>query len=173
MLQIRGLNQFYGGSHTLWDVDLTVPEGSRTCLMGRNGMGKTTTVRSIMGLTPATAGSIRFGGREIAALPSFRVAKLGVGLVPEGGLGGIEGNHHALGGQAFAVVEQGLEEAVGHGGGHPLLGAQPPFTAFAEGVETAKGQGVSNPERPAFPCLSTPGILQPSEPKPGLAGPPR
>jgi branched-chain amino acid transport system ATP-binding protein len=53
-------------------------------LMGRNGMGKTTTVRSIMGLTPASAGSIRLAGREIRALPSYRVAKLGVGLVPEG-----------------------------------------------------------------------------------------
>jgi branched-chain amino acid transport system ATP-binding protein len=53
-------------------------------LMGRNGMGKTTTVRSIMGLTPARAGSIRFGGRDIRTLPSYRVAKLGIGLVPEG-----------------------------------------------------------------------------------------
>jgi branched-chain amino acid transport system ATP-binding protein len=53
-------------------------------LMGRNGMGKTTTVRSIMGLTPAMSGSIRFGGQEITSLPSFRVAQLGVGLVPEG-----------------------------------------------------------------------------------------
>ena len=53
-------------------------------LMGRNGMGKTTTVRSIMGLTPAAAGSIRFDGNEIAQMPSYRMAKLGIGLVPEG-----------------------------------------------------------------------------------------
>ena len=84
VLSVTALNQFYGGSHTLWDVTLDVPAGSRTCLMGRNGMGKTTTVRSIMGLTPASAGSIRLDGREIRALPSYRVAKLGVGLVPEG-----------------------------------------------------------------------------------------
>jgi branched-chain amino acid transport system ATP-binding protein len=84
MLEIKGLNQFYGGSHTLWDIDMSVPEGSCTVLMGRNGMGKTTTVRSIMGLTPATAGSIRFRGDDIRALPAYRVAKLGIGLVPEG-----------------------------------------------------------------------------------------
>ena len=84
LLEIRGLNQFYGGSHTLWDVDLEVPAGSRMCLMGRNGMGKTTTIRSIMGLTPARAGAIRFAGAEVRALPSYRIAKLGIGLVPEG-----------------------------------------------------------------------------------------
>jgi branched-chain amino acid transport system ATP-binding protein len=84
MLKITALNQFYGGSHTLWDVDLDVAPGSRMCLMGRNGMGKTTTVRSIMGLTPAAAGSIRFGGAEVRTLPAYRVAKLGIGLVPEG-----------------------------------------------------------------------------------------
>ena len=54
MLQVNTLNQFYGGSHTLWDVDLNVPAGSRTCLMGRNGMGKTTLLKCIMGLLPAT-----------------------------------------------------------------------------------------------------------------------
>jgi branched-chain amino acid transport system ATP-binding protein len=84
MIHIQGLNQFYGGSHILWDVDLQVPQGSCTVLMGRNGMGKTTTVRSIMGLTPALTGSIRFDGREIRGLPAYQVAKLGVGLVPEG-----------------------------------------------------------------------------------------
>ncbi len=52
--------------------------------MGRNGMGKTTTIRSIMGLTPARAGAIRFGGAEVRSLPSYRIAKLGIGLVPEG-----------------------------------------------------------------------------------------
>ena len=56
MLAVKALNQFYGGSHTLWDVDLAVPQGSRTCLMGRNGMGKTTLLKCIMGLLPATSG---------------------------------------------------------------------------------------------------------------------
>jgi len=53
MLEIKGLNQFYGGSHTLWDIDMSVPQGSCTCLMGRNGMGKTTLLKCIMGLLPA------------------------------------------------------------------------------------------------------------------------
>ena len=65
-------------------MSLAIAAGEMVTLMGRNGMGKTTTVRSIMGLTPAMAGSIRFGGREIRGLPPHRVAKLGIGLVPEG-----------------------------------------------------------------------------------------
>jgi branched-chain amino acid transport system ATP-binding protein len=68
----------------LFGVSLRIAPGEMVTLMGRNGMGKTTTVRSIMGLTPASAGSIRLAGSEIRALPSYRVAKLGVGLVPEG-----------------------------------------------------------------------------------------
>ena len=60
VLQVKGLNQYYGGSHTLWDVDLEVPAGSRTCLMGRNGMGKTTLLKCIMGLLPAASGEVRF-----------------------------------------------------------------------------------------------------------------
>ena len=65
-------------------MSLVVEPGEMVTLMGRNGMGKTTTVRSIMGLTPAIAGSIRFDGREIRELPSYRIAQLGIGLVPEG-----------------------------------------------------------------------------------------
>ena len=68
----------------LFGISLAIAPGEMVTLMGRNGMGKTTTVRSIMGLTPATAGSIRFDGAEIRALPAYRVAKLGIGLVPEG-----------------------------------------------------------------------------------------
>jgi urea transport system ATP-binding protein len=59
MLSIHGLNQFYGGSHILWDIDLEVPSGSVTCLMGRNGMGKTTLLKCVMGLLPAASGAIR------------------------------------------------------------------------------------------------------------------
>ncbi len=62
MLTVKTLNQFYGGSHTLWDVDLSVPAGSLMCLMGRNGMGKTTLLKCIMGLLPAASGSILFEG---------------------------------------------------------------------------------------------------------------
>ena len=84
LLEVTGIETSYGVSRVLFGISLTVPAGEMVSLMGRNGMGKTTTVRSIMGLTPASAGSIRFGGADISALPAYRVAKLGIGLVPEG-----------------------------------------------------------------------------------------
>jgi branched-chain amino acid transport system ATP-binding protein len=84
MLILERIETCYGLSQVLFGVSLCVGEGEMVTLMGRNGMGKTTTVRSIMGLTPARAGSIRFAGREIRVLPAYRVAKLGLGLVPEG-----------------------------------------------------------------------------------------
>jgi branched-chain amino acid transport system ATP-binding protein len=84
LLAVERIETRYGLSQVLFGLSLAIAPGEMVTLMGRNGMGKTTTVRSIMGLTPAMSGSIRFGGQEIASLPSFRVAKLGVGLVPEG-----------------------------------------------------------------------------------------
>ena len=84
LLAVDKIETRYGLSQVLFGISLAIAPGEMVTLMGRNGMGKTTTVRSIMGLTPATAGSIRFDGQEIARLPSFRVAKLGIGLVPEG-----------------------------------------------------------------------------------------
>jgi urea transport system ATP-binding protein len=83
MLAVSALNQSYGGSHTLWDVDLAVPAGSRTCLMGRNGMGKTTLLKCIMGLLPAS-GQISFGGVDLRPLPAEGRAPLGIGYVPQG-----------------------------------------------------------------------------------------
>ena len=84
ILAIDGLETCYGLSQVLFGVSFSIAPGEMVTLMGRNGMGKTTTVRSIMGLTPARAGSVRFGGAEIRGLPSYRVAQLGLGLVPEG-----------------------------------------------------------------------------------------
>jgi urea transport system ATP-binding protein len=84
MLEIKGLNQFYGGSHTLWDVTLDVPRGSCTCLMGRNGMGKTTLLKCIMGLLPSTSGQILYGGRDLRPLPAEARAPLRIGYVPQG-----------------------------------------------------------------------------------------
>jgi urea transport system ATP-binding protein len=84
VLTIAGLNQSYGGSRTLWDVNLTVPAGSRVCLMGRNGMGKTTLLKCIMGLLPASAGTITFEGTDIRRLPAESRARLGIGYVPQG-----------------------------------------------------------------------------------------
>jgi len=84
MLAVRALNQSYGGSHTLWDVDLDVPAGSRTCLMGRNGMGKTTLLKCIMGLLTASSGEIVFSGTDLRRLPPEGRARLGIGYVPQG-----------------------------------------------------------------------------------------
>ena len=84
MLEISNLNQFYGGSHTLWDVSMDVPAGSRTCLMGRNGMGKTTLLKCIMGLQPARSGRVSYGGRDLLPLPATERARLGIGYVPQG-----------------------------------------------------------------------------------------
>jgi urea transport system ATP-binding protein len=84
MLEIQGLNQFYGGSHTLWDVDMSVPAGSCTCLMGRNGMGKTTLLKCIMGLLPASSGKILYEGRDLRTFPAEDRAHLRIGYVPQG-----------------------------------------------------------------------------------------
>jgi len=84
MLEVRGLQASYGVSQALFGVDLEVDTGEVVTLMGRNGMGKTTTVNCIMGLLPVKAGSIRIHGQEMGGLPSFRIAQAGVGLVPEG-----------------------------------------------------------------------------------------
>lgn len=84
MLQIEKLNQFYGQSHTLWDVDLEVAEGTCMCLMGRNGVGKTTLLKTIMGGLKTASGQIRFKGRELTTLPQSARARSGIGLVPQG-----------------------------------------------------------------------------------------
>ena len=84
LLEVSNIETCYGLSQVLFGVSLAVAPGEMVTLMGRNGMGKTTTVRSIMGLTPAMTGSIRFDGSEIRGLAAYQVAKLGIGLVPEG-----------------------------------------------------------------------------------------
>ena len=84
VLALDGIETCYGLSQVLFGVSLAIASGEMVTLMGRNGMGKTTTVRSITGLTPARAGTIRFIGSEIRGLPSYKVAQRGIGLVPEG-----------------------------------------------------------------------------------------
>jgi urea transport system ATP-binding protein len=84
MLEVKTLNQFYGGSHTLWDVSLSVPSGSLMCRMGRNGMGKTTLLKCIMGLLPTSSGSITFDGVELVKLRAEERARIGIGYVPQG-----------------------------------------------------------------------------------------
>ena len=84
LLEIDGIETCYGLSQVLFGLSLKVQSGEMVALMGRNGMGKTTTIRSIMGMTRARAGVIRFAGEEVRSLPSYKIAKLGIGLVPEG-----------------------------------------------------------------------------------------
>lgn len=84
LLAVDGIETFYGRSQALFGVSLIVRPGEVVTLLGRNGMGKTTTVRSIMGLTTPARGSVRFMGEETRGLPAYRIAQRGVGLVPEG-----------------------------------------------------------------------------------------
>ncbi|MEM1368173.1 MAG: urea ABC transporter ATP-binding subunit UrtE [Cyanobacteria bacterium P01_H01_bin.15] len=84
MLQIRGLNVFYGESHILRNVDLTVPQGQMVCLIGRNGVGKTTLLKSVLGLLRPRTGSIRFQSQNITGFSPDRRARLGIGYVPQG-----------------------------------------------------------------------------------------
>jgi branched-chain amino acid transport system ATP-binding protein len=84
LLELTGVETFYGASQVLFGVDFSIDTGEVVTLMGRNGMGKTTTVRTIMGLTPARRGKITFDGRPIVDWPAHRIARLGIGYVPEG-----------------------------------------------------------------------------------------
>ena len=84
MLQLEGIETFYGNSQALFGVTMKIEDGKVVTLLGRNGMGKSTTVRSIMGLTPIRHGRILFDLTEIHRWPSFAIARKGIGLVPEG-----------------------------------------------------------------------------------------
>ena len=84
LLSLRGVTAHYGASQALFGIDLDIGPGEFVTLLGRNGMGKSTTVKTVMGLNPATRGSITFDGRDISRLPSYKVAQCGIGLVPEG-----------------------------------------------------------------------------------------
>jgi len=84
MLTITGLNQFYGESHTLWDLDIEIPAGQCTCVMGRNGVGKTTLMECIMGLLPLRGGSMVYAGKDLTKLTAEKRAELGIGYVPQG-----------------------------------------------------------------------------------------
>ena len=84
VLSISSLNQFYGESHTLWDLNLEVPEGGCTVLMGRNGVGKTTLLKSIMGLIPVKSGEMTYDGKPINKASAEMRAEIGIGYVPQG-----------------------------------------------------------------------------------------
>lgn len=84
MLTIQKLNQFYGESHTLWDLDLQIPEGECTVLMGRNGMGKTTLLKCIMGLIKTRTGDMLYQGESLLPVSAEKRAQIGIGFVPQG-----------------------------------------------------------------------------------------
>ena len=84
MLELVDVHTYYGESYVLQGISLEVKEGSVVALLGRNGMGKTTTIRSIIGFTPPRRGVIRFKGRDITGLQPYKIARLGIGLVPQG-----------------------------------------------------------------------------------------
>jgi len=83
MLKVSGLNAFYGRAQILYDVELEVGRGEVVALMGRNGAGKSTTMKALMGMLPSRQGAINFCGHDIAKLPPYRIARLGMGFVPE------------------------------------------------------------------------------------------
>jgi branched-chain amino acid transport system ATP-binding protein len=84
LLELNQVETFYGPSQALFGIDLSVQKGEVVALMGRNGMGKTTTIRSVFGLTPLRKGKVSFMGRNISAVAPYKIARLGLGLVPEG-----------------------------------------------------------------------------------------
>ena len=84
LLKVDKINTYYWTSHVLWDLSLTIPKGKIVSLLGRNGMGKTTLMRSIVGLTPPKDGSIEFNGQTISGLESHKISRLGIGYVPQG-----------------------------------------------------------------------------------------
>jgi urea transport system ATP-binding protein len=84
MLTVRGLDQYYGGSHTLRSIDLEVPAGACTAVLGRNGVGKTTLLRCLMGELPVRSGSVLLDGEDVTRMPSYDRARRGLGYVPQG-----------------------------------------------------------------------------------------
>ena len=84
MLELENINTFYGDTHVLWDLSLRVPKGTTVAILGRNGMGKTTTIRSVIGLPAPAGGVVRFKGEQISGLQPFQIARRGIGLCPQG-----------------------------------------------------------------------------------------
>lgn len=175
MLEIRGLNARYGVSQVLFDVDLSVGEGETVALVGRNGAGKTTTLQSVMGMSAiARTGSIKVGGVETIGMPAHRIAKMGVGLVPEGrrvfGSLTVEENLLvATGGRRRTGLTAG-EDA--DEGAWPLERIFDVFPLLAE-VRGSKGAWLSGGEQQVLAIARTlvagPKVLLLDEPSEGLA----
>lgn len=84
MLELENINTFYGDTHVLWDLSMKVARGTTVAIMGRNGMGKTTIIRSVMGLPAPSSGTVRFNGEDLTGLQPFQIARKGIGLCPQG-----------------------------------------------------------------------------------------
>ncbi len=160
-LTAEGLHTYYGKSHILHGVGLTVAEGTITTLLGRNGAGKTTTLRSLVGLTPPRAGRVTMFGQETTRWPPFRVAALGIGYVPEGR-------------RIFPnlTVEENLKVPNGRAGAWSIARVYALFPRLAE-RKSNRGRQLSGGEQEmlaiARALLLNPRLLILDEPSQGLA----
>jgi branched-chain amino acid transport system ATP-binding protein len=161
VLQAEGLQTFYGKSHILHGVGLEVREGEIVTLLGRNGAGKTTTMRSLMGLTPPREGRVNVLGRETKGWPPYRIAALGVGLVPEGRR--VFGN---------LTVDENLHVPAGRSGPWDIKRVYELFPRLHE-RKASKGRQLSGGEQEmlsiARALLLNPKLLMLDEPSQGLA----
>ena len=164
MLEVKDIHTWYGDSYTLQGVSLEVKDGTVVALLGRNGMGKTTTIRSIMGLTPPRKGSISFNGRELVGLPSYKIARLGIGLIPQG----------RLIFSSLSVLEN-LKMAARTGAKKDPWTLDKVFTVFPKLAERRKNKGnlLSGGEQQmltiARALMTNPDLLLFDEPSEGLA----
>jgi branched-chain amino acid transport system ATP-binding protein len=175
MLEIRGLSARYGASHILFDINLEVAAGETVALVGRNGAGKTTTLQSVMGMSGITrTGSIKVSGKETIGMPAHRIAKMGVGLVPEGRrvFGSLTVEENLL--VAAGVGRRGGSDGSGNSeeGAWPLERVFDVFPLLA-GVKGSKGAWLSGGEQQvlaiARALVANPKMLLLDEPSEGLA----
>jgi branched-chain amino acid transport system ATP-binding protein len=164
MIEVKDIHTWYGDSYTLQGVSLAVKDASIVTLLGRNGMGKTTTIRSIMGLTPPRKGSIVYNGQEIVGLPPHKIARLGIGLVPQGRL-------------IFSSlsVTENLKMAARTGGKKDPWTLEKVFSVFPKLAERRKNKGnlLSGGEQQmltiARALMTNPDLMLFDEPSEGLA----
>jgi len=164
MLELVDVHTYYGESYVLQGISLEVKEGSVVALLGRNGMGKTTTIRSIIGFTPPRRGAVRFKGKDIAGLQPHRIAQMGIGLVPQG--------RHIF---SSLSVEENLTMAARGGGKTGAWTLDRVYSLFTILKERAKYKGnlLSGGEQQmltiARALMTNPDLLLMDEPSEGLA----
>jgi branched-chain amino acid transport system ATP-binding protein len=164
MIQVADIHTWYGDSYILQGVSLEVKDATIVALLGRNGMGKTTTIRSIMGLTPPRKGSILLNGTEIVGMPPYKIARLGIGLIPQG----------RMIFQSLSVVEN-LKMAARTGDKSDPWTLEKVFEVFPKLAERRKNKGnlLSGGEQQmltiARALMTNPDLLLFDEPSEGLA----